>query len=252
MNDINHLIDGYYKWLKDKTAWQSLKDWVKITTPYLDRHNDYISIYLKQEGDQYILTDDGYTIEDLLQSGCSIDSPKRQKFLEVTLNGFGVKKDGDSIIVRTNTQNFALSKHNLIQAILAINDMFYMAKSNISSLFYEDVQSWLDKSDIRYYERVTFIGNSGYPRHFDFLINKSRNAPERILQTVNHPGRNKADNIIFEWLDTKGVRPANAKAYAIVNDNEEKVPNTFIDALRSYEIKPILWSNRDEVLSELS
>ena len=49
---------------------------------------------------------DSYTIEDLLQSGCSIDSPKRQKFLEVTLNGFGVKKDGDEIFVKTNAQNF--------------------------------------------------------------------------------------------------------------------------------------------------
>lgn len=252
MSDINHLIDGYYKWLKDKTAWQELKDWVKITTPYLDRHNDYISIYLKQEEDQYILTDDGYTIEDLIQSGCSIDSPKRQKFLEVTLNGFGVKKNGGEILVKTNAQNFALNKHNLIQAVLAVNDMFYMAKANVSSLFYEDVQSWLDQSDIRYSERVMFSGNSGYPRHFDFLINKSRSAPERIIQTVNHPDRNKADNIIFEWLDTKETRPVNARAYAIVNDNEEKVSSRFTDALERYDIKPVLWSRRKEVLSELS
>lgn len=252
MSDVNQLIDGYYKWLKDKTAWQSLKDWVKITTPYLDRHNDYISIYLKQEGDQYILTDDGYTIEDLIQSGCSIDSPKRQKFLEVTLNGFGVKKNVGEIFVKTNAQNFALNKHNLIQAVLAVNDMFYMAKANVNSLFYEDVQSWLDQSDIRYSERVMFIGNSGYPRHFDFLINKSKNAPERIIQTVNHPDRNKADNIIFEWLDTKEIRSPNAKAYSIVNDNEEKVSSRFTDALQRYDIKPILWSKREEVLGELS
>ncbi|WP_341790629.1 DUF1828 domain-containing protein [Rickettsia endosymbiont of Polydrusus tereticollis] len=69
---VESLIEDYYKWLKDKTAWQQLKDWVEITTPYLDRHNDYIQIYLRQEGGHYILTDDSYTIEDLEQSGCLI------------------------------------------------------------------------------------------------------------------------------------------------------------------------------------
>jgi hypothetical protein len=119
-----HLIEDYYKWLKDETAWKGLNDWVAITTPYLDHHNDYIRIYLKQEGKSYILTDDGYTIDGLEQSGYSLDSARCQKFLAVTLNGFGVQKNKNELFVRTNEQNFALNKHNLIQAVLAINYMF--------------------------------------------------------------------------------------------------------------------------------
>lgn len=41
--ETQELLGNYYKWLKDKTGWESLKeDLVVITTPYLDRHNDYI------------------------------------------------------------------------------------------------------------------------------------------------------------------------------------------------------------------
>lgn len=125
---IESLINDYYKWLKDKTALKQLEQYVEITTPYLDSHNDYIQIYLKQDGSEYILTDDGWTIDDLEQSGCSLNSPRRQKFVELTLNGFGVQKGkNNEIFVKTNNQNFPLAKHNLIQAILTVNDMFYLA-----------------------------------------------------------------------------------------------------------------------------
>lgn len=246
-----HLIENYYKWLKDKTAWKQLKDWVEITTPYLDRHNDYIQIYLKQEKDFYILTDDSWTIDDLESSGCSLDSDRRQRLLELTLNGFGVSKDKNEILVKTNYQNFALNKHNLIQAILAINDMFYLARSSILRLFYEDVQTWLDSYDIRYSQSVSFYGQSGYPRHFDFLIPKSKQAPERIIQTVSTPSKSKVDSILVDWFDTRKTRSLEAKAYVIINDVEKTVSDNSQDAFKSYSITPISWSKRDNFKDEL-
>ncbi|WP_367363871.1 DUF1828 domain-containing protein [Candidatus Tisiphia endosymbiont of Nedyus quadrimaculatus] len=250
--NIEHLLENYYKWLRDKTAWKQLKDWLEITTPYLDRHNDYIQIYLKQEGNSYILTDDSWTIDDLEQSGCLLDSDRRQKFLEMTLNGFGVHKNNNEMFVKTNQQNFALAKHNLIQAILAVNDMFYLARPNIASLFYEDVQMWLDACDIRYSERVAFLGQSGYLRHFDFLIPKSKYAPERMIQTVNTPNKNKATSIMGDWFDTREVRSSDAKAYTFINDNEKPIPENFQDALKNYQIIPVPWSKRDNFKSELA
>ena len=101
--------------------------WVEITTPYLDRHNDYLQIYVKKTNGGFLLTDDGYIIDDLKQSGCKLDSYKRQELLQMTLNGFGVKKDGNELQVHTSAESFASCKHNLLQAMLAVNDMFYLA-----------------------------------------------------------------------------------------------------------------------------
>jgi Domain of unknown function DUF1828/Domain of unknown function DUF1829 len=251
-SNARYLIDGYYDWLKDKTALKGIKDWVEITTPFLDRHNDYIQLYLKQNGTKIILTDDSYTIEDLEQSGCSLSSDKRQKILETTLNGFGVQKNNNQLMVNTTEQNFALSKHNLIQAIIAVNDMFYLAKSHVNNLFFEDVELWLDDSNIRFVSHSTFTGRSGYNRHFDFVIPKSKNAPERMVHTVNNPIKSKADDIALGWLDTKEVRPENAKAYAFINDNEREVPISFTEALENYDVTPIPWSRRVEFKKELA
>ncbi len=249
--NVESLIDGYYKWLKDKTAWKQAKDFVEITTPYLDHHNDYIQIYLKKDGNEYYLTDDSYTISDLIQSGCSLDTPKREKLLNMTLNGFGVQRNMDEIYIKANHDNFSLKKHNLIQSILSVNDMFYLAKSNISNLFFEDVQTWLEKHEIRFVGHVPFVGKSGYMRHYDFVIPKSKNAPERMIQIINNPSKSKAEEIAFGWLDTKDVRNEDAQAYAFVNDNEKDVPETFKDALTSYDIKTIAWSDRSQFADEL-
>ena len=127
VQDIQNLLDAYHVWLKDKTVLHQIDQWVEITTPYLDRHNDYVQIYVKKTNGGFLLTDDGYIIDDLKQSGCKLDSHKRQEFLQMTLNGFGVKKDGNELQVHTSAESFASCKHNLLQAMLAVNDMFYLA-----------------------------------------------------------------------------------------------------------------------------
>lgn len=97
-----------------------------------------------------MLSDDGYVLQDLELSGCKIDSAKRQGLLKMTLNGFGVQVNNQTLEVHASPDNFALRKHNLVQAMLAVNDLFYLASPVVASLFYEDVVSWLDLSDIRY------------------------------------------------------------------------------------------------------
>ncbi len=255
IGEIQALIDEYINWLKSKSVLRQIDDWVEITTPYLDRHNDYLQIYITKSKDgEYILTDDGYIIEDLKQSGCSLESPKRTALLHTTLNGFGVRLGrGDALEVKASHNNFSLRKHNLIQAMLAVNDLFYLSESNIASIFKEDVIAWLDMNNIRYTPDVKFTGVSGYDHQFDFVIPASRlhNEPERILRTINRPNRGIASNFIFSWLDTREVRPPNSRAYAIIND-AEGVPPTVIESFDVYQIRSVLWGHRQDVLEELS
>ena len=252
MKDVANLIDRYYAWLKDKTAWKEIKDWVEITTPYLDRHNDYIQIYLKQLDKEFILTDDGATLTDLIQSGCSLDSPKRQQLLHVTLNGFGVQLHEKALEIRANYDNFALRKHNLLQAILAVYDLFYLASPTVANFLFEDVALWLDSHDIRHTERVKFSGKSGYDHMFDFVIPKSKRAPERILKVINNPNKDYAQSAAFSWVDTKDSRSQDAAAYAILNDEGRSIASAVFEALENYEITPMRWSERDEMLERLA
>lgn len=252
IDEMQRLLDLYIKWLKDRTSLRQIKDCVEITTPYLDRHNDYIQIYAKRQDGGYLLTDDSYTIEDLESSGCKLDTPKRKKLLDITLHGFGVTLNSAALEVNSTADNFALHKHNLIQAMLAINDLFYLATPMVTSLFYEDVVAWLELHEIRQTPKVKFTGKSGFDHVFDFVIPKSRVQPERILRAINRPNRDTAQAMAFSWLDTKEVRAPDSRAYALLNDSEHPVSSTVIDALRSYDVHPVFWSLRDDARSELA
>ncbi len=251
INEIQDLLDRYLVWLKDKTALRQVKDSIEITTPYLDRHNDYMQIYVKRDNGGFILTDDGYTIGDLRQSGCELESKKRKDLLQLTLNGFGVKISNDEMFVHASAENFSFRKHSLIQAMLAVNDLFYLAVPMVSSLFWEDVMSWLNTYDVRYTPRVKFAGKSGYDHMFDFVIPASRKYPERILQAINRPNRDTVQSFAFSWIDTKDARPANSMSYALLNDTDHTPASNVVDALKNYGVRPILWSKREAMKEEL-
>ena len=252
IGEIQSLLDRYWVWLRDRTSLREIGDWIEITTPYLDRHNDCLQIYAKRSNGGFVLTDDGYIIDDLEQSGCKIDSGKRRDLLKMTLNGFGVQMIDKALEIRASSDNFALRKHNLIQAMLAVSDLFYLPSSVVTSLFYEDVVAWLDLSDIRYTPNVKFSGKSGYDHRFDFVIPKSKIKPERVLRTINRPSRDTAQAIAFSWVDTKEVRSPDCRAYALLNDTENPVSENVLAAMRSYDVHPIPWSTRDAACEELA
>ena len=251
--EIEKLLNDYRAWLKDKTTLRELNgSWVEITTPYLDRHNDALQIYVRAENGGYILTDDSYTVHDLEASGCDLHTEKRQDLLKMTLNGYGVKLHNEALEVHATADNFPLRKHSLVQAMLAVNDLFYLAKPVVESLFFEDVVAWLDANEIRYTPKAKFTGISGYDQLFHFVIPKSRKQPERILQAITRPTRETALSFINAWGDTQKVRSPESRAYAVLNDVEQTISGGVLDAFRNYQINPVPWSARAEVVTELA
>src|SRR5690606_2724889 len=168
-------------------------------------------------------------INDLINSGCPLDSPKRQELLKTTLAGFGVQLDHDQLVVHATPDNFSLKKHNMIQAMLAVHDLFYLSSPYVASLFMEDVTKWLDLSDIRYTPKVKFTGKSGYDHMFDFVIPKSRNQPERIVQAIANPKKDSAEALVFNGIDPKETRSTAAKRFAFLDDSNSKVSRSVVD-----------------------
>ncbi len=117
--DIQKRINETFLWLKTQTTSRQIdEDWTVITTPFLDRHNDCLQIYVKKDNGEYFLTDDGYTISDLDNSGLVLD---QQDLLQERISGFGgVCLEDDQLTIRTSEEDFPRKQFNLIQAMLAI------------------------------------------------------------------------------------------------------------------------------------
>lgn len=252
-----NFTDLYLKWLKDNlksTVMQTdLGEFTQISTPFLDRHNDHLQIYIKQQGQDVFLTDAGYIINDLDMCGCDVmSSAKRKNVLSTILNGFGVQLDGEQICTKANRINFAQKKHALLQAMLSVNDMFFLSRSQVTNVFFEDVQLFFDTNYIPYISNAQFHGSSGLSHTFEFTIPASRKKPERFVKTINDVSRDKVDSVLFSWGDIRDLRKPGAQLYVIMNDSERTVRTDLMNALTIYGGTPVLWTDRNNYIEDLA
>ena len=246
LKECNSLIDEYLTWLREQITVSELDGACEITTPFLDRHNDYLQLYVLRDGDQYIFSDDGYILSDLRMSGVEINTEKRQNALNTMLRGFGVENKNGVLQVRASKKKLAHKKHSMLQAMLAVNDLFLVAQSRVLSFFVEDVEQYLNLNKARFISKISLVGRTGYTHHFDFAIPASEYAPERLIKAISSPTRSNIMSYIFSWNDTREERADDSQSFAFLNDASSNVSNESISALDSYDITPVLWSQREE------
>jgi hypothetical protein len=253
---INTFKNQYLDFLKQNINYQKITDdVVSVTAPFLDRNNDFTEIYIIDSHDNnFILTDDGYTIKNLEMSGLEFDSKKRREALQTTLNRYGIDVGTDSsLYIKTSLADMPMNKHALMQCILSVNDLYTLSRDSIMSFFIEDVVDYFDKNDIRYSQDVDFRGKSGLIHNFDFLISKTKKFPERIIKVISDPTKNtNIDAALFALTDIQGFRNTPFKSYAIINDTEKEIKSNRLAAFSNCNVIPLLWRKIEDHKEELA
>jgi hypothetical protein len=250
--ECKRLIGNYLTWLKEELHVEEAGESCVIATPFLDRHNDEIEIYVERRGDGLWLTDDGYTLSDLAHTGVRLDTDKRQMHLRSILQGFGVRNVANEIFVETTEHDFPQRKHNLVQAILAVNDMFVMGEESVLQLFKEDVEKFLRSRGVAIFRDFKLSGRSGFDHKFDIGLPATATKPEGVLQAVNRLTKDRAASIAFMVADVELERgKGTMRPFAFLNDEEEAPNGEHVSALVAYGIRPLKWSERETAVSAL-
>ena len=114
------------------------------------------------------------------------------------------------------------------------------------------MDSFFAENDIRNTPSIMMMGQSGLSHRFDFVIPASKKMPERIVTTLNTPSKQNVQAAIFAWNDVIKTRSTHSKGYIVLNDTK-KVPNSEIfTAIRSYDLVPLPWKQREDFVVELA
>lgn len=252
----NNFKDGYFKWLYDNTHESVINNGTtRLTLPYLDRNNDCSEIYIKRNGDNFTITDDGETLSELSLSNFNLfSSKKRTTIFNQILLAHGIKKaDTDELFTTCHKEELYQKIHMLTQCMIKVSDLFYTAKNTVQSLFIEDVQLFLEEKNIRFSPSISFPGISGLTTNYDFVIPKYKDAPERIIKVVNNIDQTQANGILFLWNDTSQARIGYSSVlYVFIEDRHKKIPPSVITSMLNYNVIPIKWSKRGDFVEELS
>jgi hypothetical protein len=249
MSWINTLMDNYYAFLKEKTivTADSGSDWIEISTPFIGLFNDTVDIYAKKDGKKILLSDDGNTLRDLELSGIEISrSPKRKEILNRILLNYGVQICNEELITEATERDFPQKKLNLISAISETEDMYFLAKHTVASVFKEDVKFYLDEQDLIYTPYFISKGSTGLEFTFDFQI--AYKQTEIVIKSFNSINKMNLPHFLFTWDDIRKVRELQTQkkiiGLAVINDIDRDVSDEFLSALDNQGAQYILWSQR--------
>ncbi len=241
------MIREYADWLYSGFSAVKIGEFYELTTPYLDRYNDHIQIYVKQnENGSYFLTDDGYIISNLKSSGVSISrSTKRREMLVRIARNFGVSVNGDNLEILAAKSNYPQKKHMLLQAMLTIDDMFIAEPNTVKNFFAEDVGLYLDSNDIFYSRDFSLAGKTGSLYVYEYHLQRTRNRAERFCKPINRLTETTRNLTIFNWGDTKEKRADKGELIVFLND-DQGISDSDLEAFEIYDVKCILWSQRQQ------
>lgn len=123
---MQEIINNYLDWFKASTIITPIesadKETVKVSTMFLDSHNDGIEFYIQKIDDNYIaLTDDGWYLQDLESCGLDLNSSRITEQINWYRNflNFDIVEGEISSVVRLD-ENISSRIHAYIQALILI------------------------------------------------------------------------------------------------------------------------------------
>ncbi|MGA2660525.1 MAG: DUF1829 domain-containing protein [Verrucomicrobiota bacterium] len=149
-------------------------------------------------------------------------------------------------------QDFAQKKHSLLQAMLAVNDMFVMGEEHVLSLFREDVAVFVELKQIPVFPDFKLSGRSGFDHKFDFGLPKTQRKPQRVLQAINNLSKDQALTFAFAVSDVRAIRAEPLQAFTFLNDADNPPNEDNLAAIKAYDVQPLFWSRRQEAIPLLN
>jgi hypothetical protein len=246
--DIKKMINDYTEWLRREITIATFSEHTEITTPYVDRFNDYLQIYAKMNSDGTLsLTDDGYIIGNLISSGLTFKKgSKRYNALVSIARKFNVAiLNGEEITTSVTPDNFPQAKNMMVQAMLAIDDLFVVSPENVKEMFLEDIETYFNANDIFFTRDFSLLGKTGTVYTYDFHFQRTKNRPERFCRGINRLDMSKRDLALFNWVDTQEKRKDTSELIIIYND-EHPVKDDILRGFTNYGVPVVPFSERQK------
>jgi hypothetical protein len=245
--DIQKMISDYTEWLKAEITTANFGEYIELTTPYLDRFNDYMQIYVRQnENGTLTMTDDGYIIGSLISAGMTFKkNSNRQKMINRIATSYGITIEGEEITALATAQNFPQKKHMMVQAMLAIDDLYIATPEGVKDLFMEDIETYFVANDIFYSKDFSLLGKTGTIYTYDFHLQRTREKPERFCKGFNKLTLSRRDLTLFNWIDTQEKRGDSGELIVLYND-ENTVTNEVLTGFDNWGVRTVPFSQRDE------
>lgn len=254
MFDTEKMKDIYFKWIDRKIKFTPSKgnNFITITTPFLDMYNDYIELIIyKSENSEYIISDDGYTVDELKLLDINLNKKSRRKnYFQSILTNFNIKNiNGELLINFDDLNEFPDAQNRLVQCMLQVFDLLQTSKNNVIQYFKDDVTNYFINNNIPVGENFSLLGKSGRDSKFDLVIGRTKKKRQQAIKIVNTPTAANIANPLFRIIDVRDIQ-STTDFSVIANNINNPIAGEFKTAFKRYNVPIYSWSEREKWVSD--
>jgi len=120
----------------------------RVFTPFMFEDGDHLSIVLKRDNGNWILSDEGHTFMHLTYDIDEKDLRQgtRQKIITNALSVFKVHDREGELIITIENDGYGDALYSFIQALLRITDITYLSRERVRSTFMEDFLAFMKET----------------------------------------------------------------------------------------------------------
>ncbi len=168
-------------------------------------------------------------------------------YKKASIINFGIRNS------HSNFKNFNKSKHNLLQCLIFVNDMYLLSNPKSQNIFTEDVANKLDEHNIYYGRDLPIIGSSGVVHNFDFFISAKKNQKEKFINAISNPNNSMIiKSKITDAMQAKKIKRHRQNEFIfILNDSKKEINEHNKNLLHENYISTIDYSELDEKIGLL-
>ncbi|WP_203637360.1 DUF1828 domain-containing protein [Levilactobacillus wangkuiensis] len=251
--NTNKMLDDYTNWLRSQYIVKSIDESDEITTPFENMIGDSMRIYVTPlSGNRIRLSDDGTIFEDLFLFGIDVTSNTRKHIISDIRKHYGIDQLDDILSITGKTNNFPVMKQNLISAMIQINDLSNTKKTNVESLFNEQIYSYFKDNNFGGLPQYGIEGKSGAPYIIDYTIPEKGSRPQRMIDFQQKISKNEVMINAYKFNDILTSSTLNLKnkpTYSIIFNsdagNASEVAQKIADDAK---ISLLPWTKKNSIL----
>lgn len=116
-----------------------------VATPFRFEDGDHFSIFLKREGNGWILSDEASTFMHLSYwlDTDAIESGNRKQIVDNSLSAFTVENRDGELVVPVYEGRFGDALFDFVQALTKVTDISFLSREVVRSTFMEDLKTFL-------------------------------------------------------------------------------------------------------------
>jgi hypothetical protein len=215
----------------------------RITVPFERSDRDAITLWIRQEGNDYVITDEGETYGYLYLSNINLDQSRREKRLSSTKQRYELDRAKYEVKLTTDRENLGYRLLDAIQAVQSISHLAYTRRQYTQTEFKDEVGNYIEGKGCHYERNVDIDGDSE-PHRVDFHVHNGKPTYLDALHVEDvSTAHSMAERTAFKWVDIQAAEP-DVTTIAVLDDESGEYDERTVRILSNYSDRYIPWSTR--------